>query len=102
MEGRWFTLSLPEQLGNVGSEIYRVIMTKEKDAERSRSASDRALELMDYTLQDRRWSGLRLQELTRVREIICDAIEGGSSYATTWEDLDNYFFAFALMARSKT
>lgn len=98
-DGRWFELTLAEQLGNVGSEIHRAIMFKEKDETRYTSACDRALELMDFTLGDRRWNGLRLRELARAREMICDAILGGRGYGTTFEYLDNYFFGFAYAAR---
>lgn len=97
--GRWFELTLVEQLGNVGSEIHRAVMFKEKDETRYVSACDRALELMDFTLVDRRWNGLRLRELARAREMICDAILEGGEYGTTFEILDQYFFGFAYAAR---
>jgi hypothetical protein len=99
--GRWFELTLVEQLGNVGSEINRALMMKEKDNTRFTGACDRALELMDLILADRRWKGLRLQELARAREMICDAILGGREYGTTFESLDKYFFAFAYAVRVK-
>lgn len=97
--GRWHKLSLVEQLGNIGSEIHRAMMFKEKDHMRYISACDRALELMDFTLADARWYGLRLRELARVREMICDAMLDGREYETTFEYLDNYFFGFAYAAR---
>lgn len=100
--GGWSHYTLPEQLGNVGSEINRALMMKGKDNNRYVGACDRALELMDYILEDKRWKGLRLQEVARAREMICDAINGGKSYASTLEDMNNYFFAFALIARAKT
>ena len=97
--GRWEKFSLMEQLGNIGSEIHRAGMFKEKDAARYSNACDRALELMDFTLADRRWRGLRLRELARAREMIGDAMLGGKEYGTTFEYLDNYFFGFAYAAR---
>lgn len=97
--GRWHELSLVEQLGNIGSEIHRAIIFKEKDNTRYISACDRALELMDFTLADTRWYGPRLRELARAREMICDAMLGGGGYGTTFEYLDNYFFGFAYAAR---
>lgn len=97
--GRWHELSLVEQLGNIGSEIHRAVMFKEKDNTRYSSACDRALELMDLTLADARWAGLRLRELARAREMICDAMLGGEGYGTTFEYLDNYFFGFAYAAQ---
>ncbi|MDP3770266.1 MAG: hypothetical protein U1A25_00085 [Candidatus Sungbacteria bacterium] len=98
--GHWEELSLAEQLGNVGSEIHRVVMFKERDEKRYQDAIDRAFELMDLTLKDKRWRGLRLRELARVREMIGDAMFGGKKYDTTFEYLDRYFFAFAFAARA--
>ena len=99
--GRWQGLSLVEQLGNIGSEIHRAVMFKEKDETRFVGACDRALELMDFTLGDHRWNISRLRELARIREMICDAMLGGKEYGSTFEYLDNYFFAFAFAARMR-
>ena len=97
--GRWYELRLREQLGNVGSEINRAIIWKERDEKKYHNSLDRACELMDLTLQDPRWQDERLRELRRVREMITDAISGGKEYGSTLEDMDSYFFAFAFAAR---
>ena len=97
--GHWRELSLREQLGNVGGEIHRAIMWKGKDEKKYQDSLDRALELMDFTLQDPRWRDEKLRELDRAREMICDAMFGGREYGSTLEDLDCYFFAFAFAAR---
>lgn len=39
-----------------------------------------------------------LRELAR--ELLGDAIGGGRDYGTSWEDLDKYFYRFALVARA--
>jgi hypothetical protein len=96
--GRWGQLSLPEQLGNVGSEVGRMLRWRDRDDRLMLSAFDRALELLDLTLADSRWRG-RLREVARVRELLCDAVGGGADYATMLEDLDRYFLAFAVAAR---
>ena len=97
--GRWFTLSLMEQLGNIGSEVGRAARSR-GDEKRFEGAVSRALELFHLTISDPRWRG-RLKELTRVRELFCDAVLGGSSYGTSLEDLDKYFYYFAYAARSR-
>ncbi len=97
--GRWYEMSAREQLGNVGSEIHRAILWKENDEKKYHDAITRALELIDLTMQDPRWRGLRIRELCRAREMLCDAVYGISEYKSTLEDLDNYFFAFAYAAR---
>lgn len=96
--GRWFQLSLCEQLGNIGSEIQRVIRARNDDT-RYEFAVSRALELFDLTLSDPRWKK-RLKELCRTRELFCEAAYfGGELYNTSLEDLDKYFFQFAMAAR---
>lgn len=96
--GRWHMLTLAEQLGNVGSEISRAIQWENKDRAMFERALWRALELLDLTIDDPRWRG-RLKELARARELVCDAFFGGREYGTTWKDLNQYFFPFALLAR---
>lgn len=96
--GRWHTLSLLEQMGNVGSEISRAIRWRGRDEKLYEGALDRALELLDLTIQDPRWRK-RLRELTRAREVLCDTILGGKEYSCTLEEFERYFFQFALAAR---
>jgi len=96
--GKWFTLSLVEQLGNIGSEVGRAMRAR-GDEKRFEGAVARALELFDLTLSDPRWRK-RLKELARARELFCDAVYGGSTYGTSLEDLDRYFYYFAVAARS--
>lgn len=100
--GRWFTLSLNEQLGNVGSEVSRMINWRGRDQNLYQGAADRAFELMDLTISDPRWRTMpyRLRELTRAREVLADAMLGGKEYGSTLEDLDRYFYYFALAART--
>lgn len=96
-EGRWQTLTLAEQLGNIGSEVSRALRSKDDEARRW-SALTRAFELLDLTIADSRWRG-RLKEIVRAREILADAALGGTEYGSKMEDLDRYFFQFALAAR---
>lgn len=95
--GRWFTLSLMEQLGNIGSEVGRAARSR-GDKQRFEGACSRALELFDLTISDQRWRK-RLKEITRARELFCDAMAGGTEYGTSLEDLDKYFYYFAYAAR---
>ena len=96
--GKWFTLPLMEQLGNIGSEVSRAAMAKGKDEQRFENAFLRALELFDLTLEDTRWNG-RQREIARARELFCAAAVGESEYHTSLEDLDRYFLPFAIAAR---
>lgn len=98
--GRWFTLSLAEQLGNIGSEVGRTRAWQGKDEKLFQGAVDRALELFDLTLADVRWKG-RLREIARAREVFCDAVLGGKEYTSSLEGLESYFLPFALEARTQ-
>ncbi|HVC09258.1 MAG TPA: hypothetical protein VNH15_04890 [Elusimicrobiota bacterium] len=96
--GRWGAMSLAAQLGNVGSEVSRALKWRDKNQKLFDGAVIRALELMDFTIQDSRWRH-RLKELTRARELLCDAWLGGKEYSSDFEGLNRYFFHFALAAR---
>lgn len=98
--GRWQTLSLVEQMANIGSEVGRALRWQGQDAELFSGAARRALELFDLTIGDPRWRG-RLKEITRARELFCDAIAGGKEYGSSLEDLDRYFLPFAVAARMR-
>ena len=97
--GRWRTLPLAEQLANVGSDVARAHRWQEKDPQLCEKAFVRALELLDLTIADPRWKGRR-KELTRVRELLCDAMLGGTEYGSDLASLDRYFYAFAVAARA--
>jgi hypothetical protein len=98
--GRWWTLTLAEQLANAGADVGRAIRAqREGDRERFTAALDRALELLDLTLADARWSLPRLREIARMREVVCDFLVGDNAYRSTPEWLDGYFLAFAFASR---
>jgi hypothetical protein len=98
--GSWHTLSLIEQLGNIGSEVSRARVAQKKgNTQRMQSALFRALELIDLTIADPRHAK-RLKELCRTREILCDFFVGDNEYASTGEELDRYFLHYAIAARS--
>ncbi len=96
--GRWQELDLAEQLGNIGSEVSRARRYQGGDEKRFQGAVERALELFDLTLSDKRWRG-RLKEIGRAREVFCDAVLGGKEYGTCLEDLQKYFDYFGIAAR---
>jgi hypothetical protein len=99
--GRWHELSLAEQLGNVGSEISRASKWATRNPELARGALERALELIDLTLDDprHRQSPPRLREIARVREVVVDFFDGPNQYRSTATGLQKYFDAYALAVR---
>lgn len=100
--GRWFTMSLAAQMGNVGSEYERALSWKQRgDADRFEHAFARLLELLDLTIADPRWRGHRLKELTRAREVICEEFCGDQKAAPESPNLRNYFLYFGILARNE-
>jgi hypothetical protein len=100
--GRWFTLSLANQLGNVGSEYERALSWKDRgDQARFAHAFARLLELIDLTIADSRWRNHRLKELTRLREVVCDELYSEVPEFIHENDLREYFLYFGILARSE-
>lgn len=97
-KGRWYKLSLAQQLANIGSEVSRAMRWKEKDDNLFWGAVERTLELFYLTIADPRWRN-RLKEFTRLREIFCDAVLDGKEYGSTLQALEQYFFHFAIYSQ---
>lgn len=98
--GRWFKLPLAEQLGNIGGEVRRAINWKEKKMpQQFKLALERALELFDLTLADKRWAGHRRREIARAREVVCDFLAGDNQYKSDSRGLQKYFDTYALATR---
>lgn len=101
-QGRWFKMPLCEQLGNIGSEVGRAVKQQRKGDTAGRDkALERAFDLFDLTISDRRWSA-RLKEICRVREVVADVFYGQNQYQTSLEELEKYFHQFALASRLRT
>ena len=92
----WFTFSLCEQLANVGTDINRVIVYRNRgDKDQSDKAFERALELLDLTIADPKHRGNgRLKELTRLREVLADYFAFDNEYGSSDQLWHNYFFPF--------
>ena len=92
-EKRWHTLTLAEQMANIGSEVGRAAKWQNKDDKTFDGAVVRTMELIDLTLEDTRWRS-RLLELGRLKELFCDGVLGGKEYGTALSDLETYFLPF--------
>ena len=93
--GRWFKLSVIEQMANIGCDVERTIQWKKNgDLEESKRAFDRSLELLDFTKADPKNRGACLREICRTREALVDHFFGDNEYATTDESWQQYFYDF--------
>ena len=97
--GKWFELSFPAQMANIGSEVSRAISWKNKNnPEYSQKAFERALELLSLTISDEK-NKKRLRELTRLNEVLVDYFAFNNEYKSSDQSWQNYFLAFNYMAR---
>lgn len=100
-DGRWFELTLLEQLANVGMDIERAIRWKQKgDSKASSHAFERALDLLNLTIADPKHKG-RLKEITRTREVLIDYFVCDNEYGSTDQSWQNYFYPFNYAAALK-
>ncbi|MFH1347251.1 MAG: hypothetical protein ABIH22_01025 [Candidatus Margulisiibacteriota bacterium] len=99
--GRWNNLTLMEQMANIGSEVARTMSwEKKKNTDYCRRAFERALELLDLTIADNK-NIHRLNELTRLREVLADYFLFDNIYNSNEKNMQNYFLAFNYAARIK-
>ena len=97
---RWYKLSLPEQMANIGSEVQRAFIWQERgDNEQKEKSIDRFLELIDSSLSDKRWQK-RCLEICRIREVLCDYFFANNSFGNLFESIINYFNEFALVKKT--
>ena len=98
---RWAQLSIFEQMGNIGAEVGRAVnATRAGKEKRAQGAIDRAVDLLDATVEVLVAQGSpRVKEVLRAREEFLRLFFDG----TFEEDADNivrYFNLFAIVARS--
>ncbi len=99
-EERWYDLSFFEQMANVGAEIGRTILWRNKGKpDISQRAFERALELLDLTISDEK-NQRRLGELLRVRESLADCYFFDNIYRSSDESWQRCFYPFQFAARS--
>ena len=90
---KWASLSLVDQMGNIGSEVGRAIKSRNDPARRD-GAIERALDLFSATAAC--YSGRRLREILRARDEFLRLFYDGS---TDYSGVERYFHQFALAAR---
>jgi hypothetical protein len=99
---RWHTLSVSEQMANVGSEVERTLRARAAKPERLDAAMARARELFDLSATDPRWPLHRRREILRAREEFCRLFFDAEVPERSAEGLRRYFLAFAVAVRSRS
>ena len=90
---KWHSLSLFEQMANVGAEVGRTINWRIKNKEKSTAAIERGLELLDLTIEDKK-NKMHLKELCRLREVLADYFYFDNEYQSTDQHWNEYFLPF--------
>ena len=97
---RWNQFSIYEQMANIGAEVGRAINWRKKNnLEMSKNAFYRALELIDFTIDDQKNKN-SLKEILRMRELLVDYFMGDNIYHSTDEQWEKYFYYFNLASRN--
>lgn len=97
---RWNNFTIFEQMANIGAEVGRAINWRKKNnPEMSKNAFYRALELIDFTINDPK-NRNSLKEILRVREVLADYLMGENIYKSTDKDWEKYFYYFNFAARN--
>jgi len=97
--GRWSQLSFLEQMANIGSEVERALNWRtKKNADYAQKAFERALELIDLTL-DSKGSYSHLKEITRMREAMVDYFFGVNQFMSSESSWRSYFLPFSYASR---
>ncbi len=100
--GTWHTLTLSEQLANIGSEFYRTSKAFEaQNTQRFNAAFRRLYELLSLTLTDLRWNDAVYKEVCRLKEAICMEFWGENPTKKSRDALDKYFTYFARLIQQK-
>jgi len=92
-------MPLIERMANVGGEVERALRWREKNnADYSRIALERALELIDLSLQYSH-KHTHLKEIARLREALVDYFCGDNEFGSTESSWRKYFSCFTYAAR---
>jgi len=97
--GRWDELPLVEKMANIGSEVERALnWRRKKNTDYAQKAFERALELIDMTLDcDKNYA--HLKEIARMREAIVDFFSGVNQFNSSEHSWRSYFLQFTYASR---
>jgi len=99
-EKRWHDMTLPEQLGNAGSDFERALNWKKKrQPTLFINAASRTIEQLDMTVSDDRLRGVRRREVARLREETKKELFSKRIDEHSTTGLIKYFLSMASLAR---
>ena len=85
-------------MGNIGSEVCKAFVWKNKDRALAQEAAERVLVLIDLTVTQRK-QNKGVKEILKLREVFCDCFFDFGNFKVKPKSLKRYFIPFALSAR---
>ena len=98
LKERWFDLSLPEQMVNIGNEVKRAVRF-DNDSKKKRAFIDKALKYIDLTMDDPKNITV-IPELKMGKEILEDYL-GDHELDYTKEQIRDYYLDFVYLLKGK-
>ena len=93
---KWHSFSLSQQMGNIGSEVSKIVRFKDTNNSRAEKSTVRALELIDLTIQSlvikKRFPAVA--EMLTHRELLCNFFYKGDSVTIPPEKLEKFYLSF--------
>ena len=95
-ESKWLNLTKAQQIGNIGSEIARAAYWENhNDLINRNKALERSLDLLDLTLNDRRWK-VGIKEIARFREVVGAKYCNDDFFDITLKELEEFCVNFVI------
>ena len=94
LRAKWFSMSVRDQISNIGSEVSRAIKWKNKGNEKRKVGFClKSIEFLDLSMADPK-NAHRVGEFSFCVEELKDYFLGDNTYCTTDEKLHKYYDAF--------
>ena len=101
-KSKWFNLTKAQQIGNIGSEIARAAYWENhNDLINRNKALERSLDLLDLTLNDRRWKA-GIKEIARFREVVSAQYCNDEFFNITIKELEEFCINFVIVSARKS
>lgn len=99
---KWFSLSIGDQISNIGSEVLRADKWKKRgNYERMRSFYDAAIDFLMLSRYDPK-NKKRISEFDLCIDELADYFIGENKWNTTSEKLERYYNSFLIPGRPET
>lgn len=98
---KWASMTIFDQMGNIGSEVGRSIKAQKSDDQQAfEAAVTRAIDLFDATIEDLLVKkSQRIREVLRAKDQYLTSIYGTNRPLDATDSIERYFTQYAIAAR---